>query len=128
MNDNTVVRMPNAAEALQQYKSPAAFLEKEKPVGPVYLLYPKRFHVAARRFLNSFPGATLYAIKANPAPQVVDLIYEAGIRHFDTASLPEIEFIRGRYHRLALPFHGAGAFSGRRARGRARARRARFRR
>ncbi len=97
MNDSTVVRMPKAAEALQQYKSPAAFLEKEKPVGPVYLLYPKRFHVAARRFLNSFPGATLYAIKANPAPQVVDLIYEAGIRHFDTASLPEIEFIRGRY-------------------------------
>ena len=96
MNDR-VVRMPKPAEALPHYKSAAAFLEKEQPTLPVYLLYPKRFHVAVKRFLDSFPGTTLYAIKANPAPQVVDYIYEAGIRHFDTASLGEIEFIHGRY-------------------------------
>ena len=36
-------------------------------------------------------------MKANPAPPVLDLVYEAGTRHFDTASLAEIESVRGCY-------------------------------
>ncbi len=111
MNDR-IVRMPKTVGALAHYPSVAAFLEKEKPVLPVYLLYPKRFQVAAKRFLDSFPGTTLYAIKANPAPHVVDLIYQAGIRHFDTASLGEIEFISGRYKDAHCHFMAPVRFPG----------------
>src|SRR5258706_12201804 len=39
----------------------------------------------------------MYAVRANPVAHVLDKIYEADIRHFDTASLAEIELIRGRY-------------------------------
>lgn len=86
-----------AGEGLQHYPSFAALIEATHPVLPYYALHPARFREAAKRFLGMFPGTTMYAVKANPALHVLDQIYQAGIRHFDTASLAEIELIRGRY-------------------------------
>jgi ornithine decarboxylase len=87
-----------AAETMPpRFASVESLIDKEKPVKPVYVLFPEKFHVAARRFLDRFPGETLYAVKANPAPEVLDLVYASGIRHFDTASLAEIELVRGRF-------------------------------
>jgi ornithine decarboxylase len=88
---------PRASQALVHYPSYAALLEKTRPTLPYYALHPARFRAAASRFLETFPGTTMYAVKANPALHVLDQIYEAGIRHFDTASLAEIALIRGRY-------------------------------
>jgi ornithine decarboxylase len=82
---------------LSQFASVESLIETLKPAEPVYVLFPEKFRVAARRFLDAFPGDTLYAVKANPAPHVLDLVYAAGIRHFDTASLGEIELVRGRF-------------------------------
>ena len=82
---------------LPRFASIEKLIEKEKPVLPVYVLYPGKFATAAKRFLDAFPGDPLYAVKANPAPQVLDLVYASGIRHFDTASLPEIELVRSRF-------------------------------
>ena len=72
-------------------------IAKMKPGEPVYCIFPEKFAVAARRFLDGFPGDALYAIKANPAPHVLDQVWAAGIRHFDTASVPEIEIVKTRY-------------------------------
>jgi len=88
---------PRASQALQHHPSFAAIIEAARPALPVYVLHPKRFRAAVARFLDAFPGTTMYAVKANPVPHVLDQLYEAGIRHFDTASLAEIELIRGRY-------------------------------
>lgn len=82
---------------MPRFASAERLIERLKPVDPVYVLYPEKFRIAAQRFLNAFPGDTLFAVKANPAPQVLDLVYASGIRHFDTASLPEIELVRGRF-------------------------------
>jgi ornithine decarboxylase len=68
-----------------------------KPIEPVYVLQPAKFRAAAKRFLDGFPGDPMYAVKANPAPLVVDLVWESGIRHFDTASLGEVRMIKTRY-------------------------------
>ena len=88
-------------------------IEKMKPGEPVYVLHPSKFAVAAKRFLDAFPGDTLYALKANPHPHVLDQVWAAGIRHFDTASLQEIELVRARFpdahcHFMA-PVRAAGA-------------------
>lgn len=83
--------------ALPRFASVETLIAALQPVEPVYVLLPERFHVAARRFIDSFPGDTLYAVKANPAPHVLDLVHAAGINHFDTASLGEIELVRGRF-------------------------------
>ena len=83
--------------SIPKFASIEKVIERLKPVEPVYVLFPKRFGVAAKRFLDAFPGDTLYAVKANPAPPVLDLVYAAGIRHFDTASLNEIAIVRERF-------------------------------
>jgi ornithine decarboxylase len=64
------------------------------PSYPVYCLKPKVLRRTARRFLDLFPGRVLYALKCNPHPDVVQALYDAGIRHFDVASLPEIAQVR----------------------------------
>jgi ornithine decarboxylase len=87
----------NTRVELPRFASVEKVIERLKPVEPVYMLHPGRFLAAAKRFLESFPGDTLYAVKANPALQVLDQVWAAGIRHFDTASLPEIELVRGRF-------------------------------
>ncbi len=86
-----------AGGALPRFATVESLIEAMQPVEPVYALFPKKFRIAARRFADSFLGDTLYAVKANPAPPVLDLVYAAGIRHFDTASLAEIELVRGRF-------------------------------
>jgi ornithine decarboxylase len=67
------------------------------PVEPVYCVHPDKIRAAAQRFADGFAGDALYAVKSNPNPRILDLIYDAGIRHFDTASLGEIELVSSRY-------------------------------
>jgi ornithine decarboxylase len=89
-----------------------------KPTEPVYCLFPEKFKVAAQRFLDGFPGDPMYAVKANPHPHVLDLVWAAGIRHFDTASLGEVQLVKGRFpeaqcHFMApvrIPGHAKAAF------------------
>src|SRR5271163_3138581 len=88
---------PVRAEMLPRFASIEDLIRKQKPIAPVYALFPDKFRTAAKRFLDAFPGDTLFAIKANPAPHVLDQVYAAGIRHFDTASLAEIEIVKGRF-------------------------------
>src|SRR3546814_7527270 len=61
-----------------------------QPGYPVYCLSPSALREAAAIFIGGFPGKLLYAVKCNPHPLVLDSLYKAGIRHFDTASLPEV--------------------------------------
>jgi len=87
----------SADRQLPRFDSIEKVIERLRPGEPVYVIHPGRFQEAAKRFLENFPGDTLYAVKANPAPQVLDQVWAAGIRHFDTASLPEIEMIKARF-------------------------------
>jgi ornithine decarboxylase len=70
-----------------------AMIGKLTPSYPVYCLRPGVLAATAREFLERFPGRVLYAVKCNPHPLVLRALYDAGIRHFDTASLPEIALI-----------------------------------
>jgi ornithine decarboxylase len=88
---------PDGAETISRFASVKDVISEMRPVEPVYVLQPEKFRAAAARFLDSFPGDPLYAVKANPAPQVLDQVWAAGIRHFDTASLREVEMIKTRF-------------------------------
>jgi ornithine decarboxylase len=98
---------------LPRFAGVEQLIEKMKPGAPVYALHPAKFQVAAKRFLDAFPGDTLFAIKANPHPLVLEQVWASGIRHFDTASLAEIELVKTRFpeaqcHFMA-PVRAAGA-------------------
>lgn len=69
-------------------------VERLRPGYPVFCLHQRRLWDNARYFLQHFPGRVLYAVKCNPALEVIRILAEAGIKHFDTASLNEIALIR----------------------------------
>lgn len=69
-------------------------LRRRRPASPVYCIYPHVYRETARQFIEGFPGRVLYAIKANDHAEVVRLLHEGGVKHFDCASLPEIELVR----------------------------------
>ena len=75
-----------------------------KPAEPVYVLHPEQFRKAAQAFLTGFPGETMYAVKANDTAPVLDLLWDAGIRHFDVASLHEVRAIRSRFPSARMSF------------------------
>lgn len=65
-----------------------------RPVQPVTLIRPHAAQRAARFFVEKFPGQSLYAVKANPSPELIALLWDSGITHFDVASLAEVKLVR----------------------------------
>ena len=63
------------------------------PHQPIYCVFPHVYDESTKHFLNGFPGRVLYAVKANNHPEVVKALYAAGVRHFDCASIVEIELV-----------------------------------
>jgi ornithine decarboxylase len=76
---------------MEKLSSAAALIDKCRPERPVRGLRPHAAGRAARWFLQQFPGDVAYAYKANSSVFLLGALYGAGIRHFDVASLPEIE-------------------------------------
>jgi len=77
------------------YRCAADYIRLQRPERPVLALRLHAAERAARWFLENFPGKTLYAVKANNAPDVMGVLHSAGVRDFDVASLPEIEQVAG---------------------------------
>jgi len=75
------------------FRSIEELLRKTNPETPVYCVYPHVYQQSTRHFIDGFPGRVLFAIKSNNHPIVVKLLHKFGIRHFDCASLPEIELV-----------------------------------
>jgi len=86
------------------YTDARAVAEALTPSYPVYCLDLAGLAAHARTFVDTFPGRVMYAVKCNPHPRIIDTLYEAGIRHFDTASLPEIAQVR-EAHRDAEAYY-----------------------
>jgi ornithine decarboxylase len=70
-----------------------ADIAKLCPVQPVTLLRPHAARRAARFFVEKFPGRSLYAVKANPSPDLLRILWDAGITHYDVASIGEIRLV-----------------------------------
>jgi ornithine decarboxylase len=64
-----------------------------RPVQPVTLLRPHAAKRAARFFAEKFPGKSLYAVKANPSPGLLKVLWDAGVTHYDVASLGEVRLV-----------------------------------
>jgi ornithine decarboxylase len=71
----------------------AAAIAKQRPVQPVTLLRPHAARRAARFFAEKFPGRSLYAVKANPSPDLLRILWEAGVTHYDVASIGEVRLV-----------------------------------
>jgi ornithine decarboxylase len=81
-----------------------ADIAKQRPVQPVTLLRPHAASRAARFFVEKFPGRSLYAVKANPSPDLIALLWENGIVDYDVASIAEVRLVRGILPEAGLHF------------------------
>jgi ornithine decarboxylase len=81
----TVVELTGAIARIRDY------LDRERPATPCLVVDLATVRERYQELAAAFPGAKLYyAVKANPAPEVVRLLAELGA-HFDVASPPEID-------------------------------------
>ena len=82
----------------------AADIAKLRPVQPVTLLRPHAARRAARFFVERFPGQSLYAVKANPSPELLQILWDSGVTHYDVASIGEIRLVRETLPQATLCF------------------------
>ncbi|MBA4163361.1 MAG: decarboxylase [Erythrobacter sp.] len=74
------------------------------PDEPVILNRPHAAVRAARFFIEKFPGKSLYAVKANPSPDLLRVLWDAGITHYDVASISEVRLVRATLPQAVLCF------------------------
>ena len=100
--------MHNHPRALGLAKAPdggsAAAIALGRPVQPVTLLRPHAAARAARFFVEKFPGKSLYAVKANPSPELLSILWASGVTHYDVASLGEVRLVAGTLPEAELCF------------------------
>ena len=70
-----------------------ADIARLRPVQPVTLLRPHAATRAARFFVEKFQGRSLYAVKANPSADLLQILWDAGITHYDVASIAEVRLV-----------------------------------
>ena len=91
-------------QALMRFGSVEAAVKALRPSQPLHCMHPDKLQAAAQMFVEHFPGHSLYAIKANPDPYVLTKLHEAGITHFDVASLGEVKLVREMFPDAHLAF------------------------
>lgn len=78
---------------MYKHHSALGLVSALRPVQPVTLLRPHAASRAARFFTEKFPGRSLYAVKANPSPDLLQVLWNGGVTHYDVASLGEVRLV-----------------------------------
>ncbi len=79
---------------LHSYPDASSVVRALAPDEPVILNRPHAAARAARFFAEKFPGKSLYAVKANPSPDLLKVLWAAGVTHYDVASIAEVRLVR----------------------------------
>jgi ornithine decarboxylase len=79
-------------------------IARQRPVQPVTLIRPHAARRAARFFVEKFPGRSMYAVKANPSPDLLKVLWDAGVTHYDVASLAEVRLVADTLPEAVLCF------------------------
>ena len=73
-----------------RYPGTAQFIAQEAPIESFYCLSKQALENQVQRFISGFSGVVAYAVKANPAPELVHALAACGIRAYDVASIAEV--------------------------------------
>jgi ornithine decarboxylase len=90
------VSAPSVGNALE--------IAQRRPVQPVTLVRPHAAARAARFFVEKFPGRSMYAVKANPSPELIRILWDNGITTYDVASIGEVRMVRRTLPEATLCF------------------------
>ena len=78
---------------MYEFPDALAVVRAISPDEPLTLLRPHAATRAARFFVEKFAGKSLYAVKANPSAALLRILWDAGITHYDVASLGEVRLV-----------------------------------
>ena len=91
--DHRALGLASRSTVVPAIASDALEIAQRQPVQPVTLVRPHAAARAARFFAEKFPGRSMYAVKANPSPELIRILWESGITHFDVASIGEVRMV-----------------------------------
>ncbi|MHA1189571.1 MAG: type III PLP-dependent enzyme, partial [Alphaproteobacteria bacterium] len=89
---------------MERYQNAACVAQALNPSHPVLCRRPARARNNAAWFCANFPGRTFYAVKANPAPWMLEALSAGGITHFDVASIAEARLVRALFPQAVIGF------------------------
>ncbi len=89
---------------MQHFSDAKAVVRALSPDEPIILNRPHAAARAARFFVETFPGKSLYAVKANPSPDLIEILWANGVTHYDVASIAEVRLVRGLLPEAVLCF------------------------
>ncbi|MEY4268999.1 MAG: hypothetical protein RLZZ58_215 [Pseudomonadota bacterium] len=89
---------------MHNHHSALGLIRQSSPVEPVTLVRPHAARRAAQFFTAHFPGKTLYAVKANPSPDLLRVLWDSGVTHYDVASIAEVRLTAATLPHATLCF------------------------
>ncbi|TMM50284.1 type III PLP-dependent enzyme [Qipengyuania marisflavi] len=89
---------------MHSYPDARSVVRAFTPDEPIILNRPHAAARAARFFIEKFPGKSLYAVKANPSPDLLQILWDNGVTHYDVASIAEVRLVRGLLPEAVLCF------------------------
>ena len=79
---------------MHEFPDAKAVIREFEPDEAVILNRPHAATRAAKFFVEKFPGTAMYAVKANPSPDLLQILWDAGVTHYDVASIAEVRLVR----------------------------------
>ncbi len=89
---------------MHSYPDARSVVRAISPDEPVILNRPHAAARAARFFVEKFPGKVLYAVKANPSPDLLQILWANGVERYDVASIAEVRLVRSILPQATLCF------------------------
>lgn len=81
-----------------------AELHHHQLTNPTYVFRAHTLTKIIKHFNQAIPATLLYAVKTNPSTLILQALHHEGIRHFDVASLNEVETLSRLFDDIALYF------------------------
>ena len=76
------------------YADAAQVAMLRQPEEPVFCFSPAQLQARLTTFQRGFPGTVSFAVKSNPAKEILAKLATAGLHHWDVASVHEIAAVR----------------------------------
>lgn len=92
-------------ERTAHYADAMAVATRLQPEEPVFCFSASQLLAKAETFLKGFPGTVSYAVKSNPAREVLAMLAKAGLRHWDVASVHEMVAVRDVSPKAQFHYH-----------------------
>lgn len=75
-----------------------------RPAMPLYVIRPEMIAARAQAFMKAFPGQAMFAVKTNPDKAILRIMYRAGMKAFDAASIEEVRLVKKAAPKAAIYF------------------------